>query len=412
MKKIFILWLLINHFIFSQINFQAGYYLTNSNQKVNCLIKNIDWKNSPKFIEIKPNENEVAQEINLRDIAVFEIYGESKYIKAQVEIDRSSDNVSELNYNREPLLKLETLFLKVIIEGEASLYEYMDKNLKRFFFKVKDEDITQLVYKKYRKNAETIDSNNFFKQQLFTNLTCDKTLEKNVENLSYTRGSLKSIFIAYHDCKNFKYTNFDPKKRAIFHLIPKLGINYSTAYVNNDLAKYLNADFGSKINPRIGIELSYVFPFNNNKWEIFIEPTYNFYQAETTYDYTVFNGFVTNRFDVIAQFQNNHFELPVGVKYHSFINTKSSFYFSFQFNRMIRPNATIRFNRPNGDSLLNSVEYIKLRDDLNLAFGLGFVHDNKYTIALRYYTPTTIFDMSNTKTAFNNLSLTVGYYLF
>ena len=36
---------------YSQINFDKGYFINDSNQKVDCLIKNIDWKNNPTEIE-------------------------------------------------------------------------------------------------------------------------------------------------------------------------------------------------------------------------------------------------------------------------------------------------------------------------------------------------------------------------
>ena len=37
----------------AQISFEKGYYIDNSNQKVDCLIKNVDWKNNPTSFEYK-----------------------------------------------------------------------------------------------------------------------------------------------------------------------------------------------------------------------------------------------------------------------------------------------------------------------------------------------------------------------
>ncbi len=38
---------------YSQISYEEGYYVDNSSQKINCLIKNIDWKNNPTKFEYK-----------------------------------------------------------------------------------------------------------------------------------------------------------------------------------------------------------------------------------------------------------------------------------------------------------------------------------------------------------------------
>ena len=38
--------------VYSQISLEEGYYIDNSNQKINCLIKNLDWKNNPTHLNI------------------------------------------------------------------------------------------------------------------------------------------------------------------------------------------------------------------------------------------------------------------------------------------------------------------------------------------------------------------------
>lgn len=53
MKKriLFLLITILSLNCYSQISFQKGYYIDNTNQKINCLIKNIDWKNNPTEFE-------------------------------------------------------------------------------------------------------------------------------------------------------------------------------------------------------------------------------------------------------------------------------------------------------------------------------------------------------------------------
>jgi len=46
---------------------------------------------------------------------------------------RSSASISKLDKERDPSFNSERHLLKVLVEGEATLYLYEDQNLKRFF---------------------------------------------------------------------------------------------------------------------------------------------------------------------------------------------------------------------------------------------------------------------------------------
>lgn len=121
-------------FSFSQIKFEKGYFLTNEEQRVEALIKNVDWKNNPTTFTYKLHEGDDVKTGNVNTIRQFEIYGQSKYISAAVNIDRSTNSLANMSLSREPEYKLEKLFLKQIVTGAASLYSYADGNINRFFF--------------------------------------------------------------------------------------------------------------------------------------------------------------------------------------------------------------------------------------------------------------------------------------
>ncbi len=82
---------------YSQISFEKGYYIDNSKQKTECLIKNIDWKNNPTTIEFKLSENGETFPADIKTIEEFGIYNVSKYIRNIVKIDNSSDNIERLS---------------------------------------------------------------------------------------------------------------------------------------------------------------------------------------------------------------------------------------------------------------------------------------------------------------------------
>ena len=144
MKKIYLLFLFIGINCFSQINFDKGYFIENSGTKIECLIRNIDWLNNPIEFEYKESENSEQKTITIKDVQEFGIYDNSKYIKANLNIDLSSNNLDDLSDNKEIIFEEKELFLKVLIEGEASLYEYVDGKIVKFFFKNNNTEIEQL----------------------------------------------------------------------------------------------------------------------------------------------------------------------------------------------------------------------------------------------------------------------------
>ena len=149
MNKNYILFLAIGVFYSmscnSQISYVEGYYINNSNKKINCLIKNIDWKNNPKKFKYKTTVQAENETLTIKSVKELGVNNVSKYIRAVVNIDRSNSKLDQLSSDIDPIFKKEELFLKVLIEGNASLYLYDDKGLRRYFYQTPNNDINQLV---------------------------------------------------------------------------------------------------------------------------------------------------------------------------------------------------------------------------------------------------------------------------
>lgn len=127
-KQIFFLCLsmLLSINSFSQIIFENGYFINDSNQKIECIIKNIDWKNNPTMFEYKLSQDAITQNASIEDVREFAISGVSKYIRAKVKIDKSSDGLGEMSSERNPIYQEESLFLKVLVEGRL-LYLFIKR---------------------------------------------------------------------------------------------------------------------------------------------------------------------------------------------------------------------------------------------------------------------------------------------
>ena len=141
---------------YTQIVFEKGYYINNADEKVECLIKNIDWRNNPTEFEYQLNENSEKKKVTIETVQEFGITGISKYVRSTVNIDRSSSDVHDLSDEKKPIFKEETLFLKVLIDGKANLYEYIDGSLSRYFYNKKNTPIEQLIHKNYQKTGTIV----------------------------------------------------------------------------------------------------------------------------------------------------------------------------------------------------------------------------------------------------------------
>jgi len=205
---------------YSQITFEPGYFINESNQKTECLIKNSDWYNNPTTFEYKLSQNDLIKIATLHTVKEFGINGSAKYISASVKIDRSSNDMDKLTSDKNPEFHEEQLFLKVLIEGKASLFLYKSEgSLTRLFYKINDTELNQLVYKKYLKNSQ-IAQNDLFKQQLYQDLKGDAIKMDDFENIQYNPRDLKRLFIKYNESINSNFTNYEPtQKKDVFKLL-------------------------------------------------------------------------------------------------------------------------------------------------------------------------------------------------
>jgi hypothetical protein len=405
MKRIILitstLLILFNFESYSQIFFEKGYIIADDNQKTECLIKNIDWKNNPTEIEYKLSQNSEIQKGIIQNIKEFGIYGTSKYIKSKVKIDRSSDNINYMTSDPNPIFQDEQLFLKILTEGNASLLYYENGNLIRFFYKKDNSDVIQLVYKNYLIN-DNITKNNYFKQQLFNELKCPAINLENIKSINYTKIDLIRLFIKYNECTNSSYRNYDLlQKKHLFKLSIKPGLNLSSLNVKNSQADFLNSNFRNKLGLRFGVEAEFILPFNKNKWGIIVEPTYQYFKSENKKETKDVSGGI-----IISNIDYKSIELPFGIRHYFYLNEKSKVFINLFYVIDFSLNSSIKITRTD-NTVLNLSDINSRR---NFALGFGYKNKDRYSIELRYYTNREILDnyiFSNSD--YKTTSLILGY---
>jgi len=407
MKK-HLLIILISIFSFNcyaQIDFEKGYFINNNDEKVSCLIKNIDWKNNPTEFKYKLSENSEVKIVTIKTAKEFGILNTSKYKRFEVKIDRSSENLNDLSDTKDPIFKEEQLYLKILIEGKATLFSYEDKSLKRYFFSVDDSNIEQLIYKFYKYERKKIGKNHKYKQQLWSNLKCQALSMRNFKNLNYKKKDLNNLFVIYNDCQNSEFTNYqvNKKRKNALQLSIRPGFEISSFSIKNSLTDAKDVNFDKGLGFRIGIEAEYTLPFNKNKWSVFIEPSYQYYNSEKEITY-LRTSTTTRKINVKADYKS--IELPIGIRHNFFINKNSKLFVNGAYVLDFDLASSIYSERKDlFDYDINSTP--------NFILGLGYKFKNKYSFEIRNnfkrdITSKYTFMNSN----YNKISFIFGYNLF
>ncbi len=411
MKKIFSLFLIIiTSNSFAQVSFEEGYFIKNSGEKVSCLIKNILWHDNPNIFEYKLHDNDELRIASIENTKEFGLGEKLKYVRFIVNIDRSTNDLQKMKYNRNPEFHEETLFLQALVEGKASLYAYKDFNLKRYFFATDSMRVSQLVYKRFigTKDKRSIDKdrlkkNERFKQQLWNAMPCEDVEIKDVNSLNYNKTELVKFFKKYNESTGVNYTYFGAQEtRHLLSWTVKAGITNSGINIHNERNDSYNMNFDKSITGSFGLEAEMILPFNKNKWSFFVAPTYKSYNSETdlTYVQTIT---ITKVMKVKADYKS--VEIPIGFRYSLISKDKSRFFINTAFVYDFPMNSSILGERED----LVDFEIIKSR---HISFGLGYRYKDKYVIDLSYGLKKSFTSVANLITEFESMSLSLGYKIF
>jgi hypothetical protein len=405
-KQLFTLILILISCInaYSQIIFQEGYFINESNRKIDCLIKDVDWKYNPTEFEYKLLPSNEVQTASIGTVKEFGIKNSSKYIRAKVKIDQSSNLINELSHERDPDFKEELLFLKVLIEGQVFLFQHVRDSSVRFFYKKNDSEISQLIHKEYFINNK-ISENNSFRQQLFTQLKCEEIGLRDLEHLEYNKKSLERLFIKYNECIGFDYINYKPKqKRDLFNLTFRPRLDYTDLKVQNMISDFKDTDFESTIGVRFGIETEFILPFNKNKWGVIIESTYQNYKSEQSKEINGVSGGT-----LLSKINYQSIGLSTGLRHYFFLNDQSKLFANISNTYAFSNNSHIKFLRQD-DSIVSELD---IMSGGNWTLGIGYKHNDKYSIEIQYNSSREILrDYAYWDSKYNSLSIIFGVSFF
>jgi hypothetical protein len=386
-NRLSLLLLLVTFLSFAQNKFESGYYIDNSGIKTECLIKNYDWKNNPKSIEIKNSQDESIITKTLEEIKEFSILNKSKYIRETVKIDVSVFNFQTPERDPNPNFQEKTLFLKVLVEGKSNLYYFESESYIRYFYS-NNGKIEQLIYKEYANSDRNISENEAYKQQLFVNFKCNND-QKSIENLDYDN-SLIDYFIKTNNCISGTTNSKEISEKRKFNINLKLNL-----LVNSNSTTYVSPygkntyESGNSTNLGFGFEAEIILPYNNGNWSVFLDPYY----------YKFDKPLMDSKGSVKIENVTNVFKIPLGIRR----------YFSLNNNNKFFANAALNFNISNTKNQGQNIDH-EIYNSYNFSFGVGYQY-KRYNLEIKI-NPKTVTggnELVGESYAIKQVSLKLGY---
>jgi len=313
----------------AQIKFEPGYIINNDNKKIECLVKNQDWVYAPESVAIKANPGDRAQLKAISEIKEFSIPGQFRYIRTTVDIDQLSDLLddNEMSDIPDPVWKKQTVYLKVLVQGEITLLVYEKTNFTRFFYQLKNRDPQQLIYKRYRP-AESLNFkyNKEYIHQLQQISSCKTISENDINQVAYTQNDLVNYFMDINDCMGNPGFVYKRKKQHWFYLKPIIGYNFGSFATGNSLdTSVSNVTFKSSANFMAGLEFEFILPFNTNEWSFPVDISSFSYNATGTKS----NG-------TAAVINYNTIDISGGFRHYFFLNDDFKILLDLRYTKDIK----------------------------------------------------------------------------
>ncbi|WP_250433996.1 outer membrane beta-barrel protein [Hanstruepera flava] len=261
----------------AQSNFVTGSVTTKNNQILNGEIDYQDWKKTPETINFRQGED--IRTFKPEDLLAFQVEND-KFISRSVTVDVTEQQLSKMTDTQKVMFEDRHVFLNVLAQGNANLYEYYDS--RTHFYAEKGDTFIELINRK--KLQEGNQDLMTFKKYLgqLNVLFNDCSSLKISEGLEYRRLPLSKIFNKYNTCisgdDSDNYTKKVEREKVVFYVTAGFAFsNFNFEHPNSILE---NFDGGSFTTPSFGAAADIPISKNRNKWSLRTELLYSAYKGE------------------------------------------------------------------------------------------------------------------------------------
>ncbi len=276
----------------AQRNFTSGYIITLPGDTLRGFINEKGWEINPKNVQFitSLNADPIIYEVQQLQGFFVENTGDF-YKRAIVTIDYTPHKIDDiLDVKRlaaleSQYIKLDTVFVRELVRGKASLYFLKDRMGKTHFFASKQphESLFELINRAYRIGNQ-IGYSAAYRTQLQGLLSEDTKAVGSVETSSYTGFDLSKIFVNYNRISKQR-TLVRPVAKDLFRLYALSGLSLIKPHVIGDQKIIYPSRFDYVASPFIGFGLNTILARSRQKFSIYNEVSYKTYKAETIDEY-------------------------------------------------------------------------------------------------------------------------------
>ncbi len=402
--------------VYCQAQFEPGYVVDNEGNRTECLIRNTGKVVNPNKFEYRLTPGSDIKTGTLETVKRFGISNSScQYERFMVDVDWSTSKGNALSTHYAPEYSTVQLFLRIVLEGEASLYVFIgDNGLEKYFFKIGDSEVRQLLYKQYVHEG-AVRENVTYKEQLLKQMTCSSLDRSRFTALRYNERSLLDIFSDYNKCIGSPLTDYARlKNKGAFQVKLRAGIGFA------GLSVRVNT-FDPGMFPILGLEAAYVLPTGNGRWSILFQPTWQAYKTRGTLFYD--NGYTEEPLVPsnpgyehsgerrMITIRYNHIVLAIGGRRDIHLGVKSKMF----FNASLASNLIINAK----DSYDTEDFFIKPKFRQTsffvaptVIFGAGYQYHDRVSIDINYAFNKVVLENRDWQATFTTpVSLALGYIL-
>lgn len=308
-QLIYLAILLSIQFAQGQNNFRKGYIVTTAGDTITGEIK-FNWNQKPTALNFR--QGAFIKSYTVNDVVAFQLMGGDRFVQKTVEVDVSPTVVEKLLPVGEDPMESMNLFLKVLLLGEANLYQSYDEARQRFhyFIETKDTEGAVELIENRRKIPRDTDELRFemsnivglvktqdkYKGQLFFLLNdCDRSISEIQEMEELTQKTISKAIKNYNACSTNKSTYQQDGKLRGTNL--KLGVLagiqlFDIVLESQPIPEGLNT--APHLSPTIGLDLQFNFS-NRRALSIGLQSFYSQFQTTETFfeRRAVVSGFAT-----------------------------------------------------------------------------------------------------------------------
>ncbi len=384
---------------FAQKNLKPGFIVSNANDTLQGFINYRNWEKNPDKIEFYQNQESMAKEYSPVEIKGFTVSGET-YKSAIIKMDDSPYRIEDLKEGIKYNYVTDTVFLLNLVNGEKSLYSFMDLRGKEHFYIPNSTGFELLLYKQYLRRDEATGDLKAAKivtyiGQVNLYLQGCKSISTKLKLVKYERKSLINLFIYYYECSDTKMISQNKAVSKPYEFGVLAGVSFAKLKYLSGMDYMTKADFPVSTNFSAGIFYNILFPRNFGRLSISNELFY--YSFKSTSPYVNGTASVTTSIGLNYVMMHNmvQYKFPAG-KAAYFIKGGASFGYGFNETNYQKFDETVSQRASEGKTFkeLNKAY-------LGITAGGGF-KIQKYTVQIRYMLGLNKSDFTDSMTAVNS----------